>query len=311
MTSDCDLLRFLDTHYRLGSRASLRWRECLSEERVGFCETSRGRYVVRLYAGTDSPKARFLGQFLPFLQAHGVEAERIVRSQSGQPVSRLPSGESLIVYQFHPGSQLSTECQSDYQTWGRYVGRLHRVGQTFGATEEWPAPLTSLPAERWLADALAGFRSVTAEAQILLDCRPHILQVYSDPDACCVAVHGDLWPGNLLVGRDGPRAIDFADTGIAPLAVDLATAFRWLPWDRPELARQQWGWWLRAYEEEWRGPLPAQPTVAAWAMLQQVRYLVEEVESCLDGRDGPGVRPVDYVTDHAAKLRQLLSVAAA
>ena len=141
MTSDCDLVEFLDAHYRLGSGVSLRWRASPAEERVGFFETYQGRYVLRLYAGTISPKTRFLAQFLLFLQEHGVEAERIIRSHSGQPVCELPSGENLMVFQFHAGSPLPTECQNDYQTWGRYVGRLHRVGQQFQAHGEWPATL--------------------------------------------------------------------------------------------------------------------------------------------------------------------------
>jgi Ser/Thr protein kinase RdoA (MazF antagonist) len=228
----------------------------------------------------------------------------------GQAVSELSSGESLVVFQFHAGSPLPTECQSDYQTWGTYVGRLHRVGRLFHPHGEWPATLVSRPPGRWLESAWACVQAETEEAQILLACRAHILQASNAANGYCSVVHGDLWPGNILVNQGYPRAIDFSEGGLAPLVLDLATAFRWLPWEQPDLARQRWVWWLQGYEAEWRGPLPAESAVVSWAMLQQVRYLVEEVTACLEGRDGPEVIPTDYITDHAARLQRLLSVAA-
>lgn len=60
-----------------------------------------------------------------------------------------------------------------------------------------------------------------------------------DPVAGAAVVHGDLHPGNVVVGRDGPVLVDLELAGWGPRALDAAPTVvlvRWYGHDRSDLA---------------------------------------------------------------------------
>lgn len=307
MISDEDLLLFLHEQYGVGEVLSLRWGSRVSEERIAFLETPQERYVLRVYPHQALSKTDFLAEYLTFLEANGVMAERLILSTERQAVCRLPSGDLALLFQFHDGAPLETVSRSEYCQWGKYVGRLHRQSCSFESQHMYLSPLTSRSSDEWLDDALDCVQMDPHAAKVVGECGDLIQRECGLQEAKSSVVHGDLWPGNLLLHDSQVRAIDFGEAGFAPLEVDLGTAFRWMPLERPEFVREEWKWWWEAYQSEWGSSVSSLATVVAWAVLQQLRYLIEEVRGCAEGKDDPGIRPQDYVADHTGQLEQLLS----
>jgi Ser/Thr protein kinase RdoA (MazF antagonist) len=116
------------------------------------------------------------------------------------------------------------------------------------------------------------------------------------------AVHGDLWPGNLLKGPHGLRAIDFAETGDGPSIIDLATAFRWMPWQEDrEGASRLWAAWVGGYAESGEIFEVGLDVIPAVACLQHLVWMLREVGSSQD------LSTISwYVEDHCSAIQALL-----
>jgi Ser/Thr protein kinase RdoA (MazF antagonist) len=116
-------------------------------------------------------------------------------------------------------------------------------------------------------------------------------------------VHGDLWPGNLLSGPHGLRAIDFAEAGGGPRTIDLATALRWMPWrDDPAGAARSWQAWLAGYTEAGTLSQAELDSVPHVACLQHLIWMEAEVGTSLDLAESSW-----YIEDHCSAIRALMA----
>jgi Ser/Thr protein kinase RdoA (MazF antagonist) len=118
-------------------------------------------------------------------------------------------------------------------------------------------------------------------------------------------VHGDLWPGNLLAWPHGLRAIDFAEAGDGPRTIDMATAFRWVPWrDDPARAAVSWESWLAGYGEVGVISQAELDSIPPLACLQHLIWMIAEVVTSTGAAESSW-----YVEDHCSAVQALLSSA--
>ncbi len=290
--------------YGLGPVGDWRWVKEDESPAIAMLRAGGRRYVARLFSGEDAlPRAAYISELALHLGSAGVVVEEVVRTASGEPFASPPSGMPMILSHFHPDSPLPVPFDADVaRSWGRYVAVMH------AACRDWcpPAPLPS----PWLRDdpgtvlgrALGLARSTPSFRAMLEDASERIIRCWEGAPAT-QPVHGDLWPGNLLGGRQGLRAIDFAEAGEGPRTIDLATAFRWMPWrDNPAGAARSWEAWLAGYTEVGtlsQAELDAVPQVAC---LQHLIWMVAEV-----GASPGGAESSWYIEDHCSAVQALLA----
>ncbi len=262
------------------------------------------RFVARLFADeTAAPQAEYISQLGLHLASVGVEVEEVVRTASGEPFARLTSGVPVILSRYYTDRPMTLPLEAEgAQVWGRYVSVLHN------ACRDWPAP-SPLPS-RWVREhpgailrrALDLARSSSSFASILAEASGRIIRCWEETPAI-QPVHGDLWPGHLLGGPHGLMAIDFADAGDGPRTIDLATAFRWMPWrDDPAGATILWDAWLVGYAEAGTLSQAEFDAVPQVACLQHLIWLEAEVGTA------PGEAESSwYVEDHCTAIQALLA----
>lgn len=136
-------------------------------------------------------------------------------------------------------------------------------------------------------------------AEIISACEPNLDAKQFHP------IHGDLWPGNMLKGASGLRAIDFSESGEGPRAMDLATAFRWMPWREDMMAADVlWRMWLSGYSEIREASDVELSSVPALACLQHLSWLVEEIANAgtIGSANGSW-----YIEDHCSAIKAIMA----
>jgi Ser/Thr protein kinase RdoA (MazF antagonist) len=290
--------------YDLSSAEGWRWIKEGGSPAVALFRADGRRYVARVFADeADCPRAGYIAELALHLGSVGISVEEVVCTASGQTISRLSGGMPVILSQFYPDPPLPVPFDAGAaRAWGRYVAGTH------AACRDWrpPGPLRS----PWLfPDPAAVLDRALALAEPLRESRD-ILERATERIVGCWGeaprsqpTHGDLWPGNLLRGPDGLRAIDFAQAGDGPRTIDLATAFRWMPWrDDPARAAPLWDAWLAGCGEVEMVPQAELDSVPPVACLQHLVWMVAEVSA------SNGVaESLWYVEDHCCAVRALLT----
>jgi len=299
--------RFIDEmafSYGLSSIEGWRWIKQGESPAVATLSAGGHRFVARLFGDeTAVPQADYISQLGLHLGSVGVEAEEVVRAASGEPFARLPSGVPVILSRFYPDPPMPVPFEAERaRVWGRYVSGLHN------ACRDWHRP-SVLPSS-WLRQeprmVIERSLALTAHSRgprgILVNASEHIIHCWEGATAT-QPVHGDLWPGNLLSGPHGLRAIDFADAGDGPRTIDLATAFRWMPWrDDPSGAARSWEEWLAGYSEVGTLSQAELDAVPPLACLQHLIWMTIEVDASNDA-----VELSRYVEDHCSAIHALLA----
>lgn len=278
-------------------------------EGLAFVESSSGRLVARRYTGKRAnDRASFIVELLKSFQAQGVPAEEIISDKSGNGFTVLDSDAVLVVFRWREGTPFKLTTLKDYHAWGAYMGRLHLAASRVQSISQYNTPLTSMEPAALFAEAQRLSQLAPECEQVLLHLEARIVQGARSAfvQSRIQPVHGDLWPGNLLQCEGGLIAIDFSESGLGPVAVDVATAYRWMPWEQGHQASSKWTAWVDGYNEECGDVQFEVEHVVTLAALQHLRFMIEEVNSCLKGFDTPGVDPIEYVTDHVTNIRQFL-----
>jgi Ser/Thr protein kinase RdoA (MazF antagonist) len=261
-------------------------------------------YVARTFTDeTEAHRADDVAGLHLHLASAGVEAEEVVPDASGEPVCRLPSGVSIILSPFYPDSPVPLPFDEETaRAWGRYVASMHAACRGWRPTFGLPSPWLRHDPVTVLGRALSITESSPTADGVLKGASERIIRCW-DGGPPIHAVHGDLWPGNLLKGPSGLRAIDFAEAGEGPSVIDLATAFRWMPWreDR-EGASRLWAAWLAGYTEGGELPDAELAAMSAVAGLQHVVWMITEVGSSQDT-----ATVAWYVEDHCSAIQALLT----
>jgi Ser/Thr protein kinase RdoA (MazF antagonist) len=283
------------------------WRWIKEGESPAVAELRAGgrRYVARIFADeTDDHRAAYIAELLLHLASAGVMAEEPVRTASGDPVDRLPGGEPVILSPFSPDPPVPVPLgEDDARAWGRYVAGLHAACRGWRPKSGLPSPWVRQDPLTVVETALAITAAFPMAHGILEEASERIVRCW-DGAPEFHAVHGDLWPGNLLKGTDGLRAIDFAEAGDGPRVIDLATAFRWMPWrEDHEVASQLWAAWLAGYSKGGMITEAELDSIPAVACLQHLVWMIREAGSSQD----PSTIAW-YVEDHCLAIRTLLAV---
>ena len=121
-----------------------------------------------------------------------------------------------------------------------------------------------------------------------------------------IPVHGDLWPGRVLKTKAGLKAIDFRMSGVGTAAIDMATAFRWMPWRTDaQLAAQTWRAWLDGYGAA--RPVASRDlgVVPALGALQCLHWLILEMAEA-EQVGAPVEHELFYLRDHCESISALM-----
>ena len=189
---------------------------------VGTLLADGRRLVARLFDDESALAwADYMARLAHHLDSTGVDVEQVVPTTSGEPVTLLSGGAPVILSRFYPDPTITVPFDAeDARAWGRYVATLHDACRDwrppFPIPSPWlhPDPATVLDRSCALAGPFLGPRGILEAASgRIAGCWEGARE--SRP------VHGDLWPGNLLRGPRGLRAIDFAEAGDGPRTSSL------------------------------------------------------------------------------------------
>jgi Ser/Thr protein kinase RdoA (MazF antagonist) len=281
------------------------WRWIKEGESPAVAELRAGghRYVARIFSNeTDVHRAAYIDELLLHLALHRVDAEEVVPTTSSEPVSHLTNGATVILSPYYSAPPVPVPFdEEDARAWGRYVAGLHAACRgrrpKYGLLTPWLRNDPATVGER----ALSITASFPMAHGALEDASKRIIGCW-DGALATHTVHCDLWPANLLKGPHGLRAIDFAEAGVGPRIIDLAMAFRWMPWreDR-EGSSQLWATWLAGYLQDREMTDVELVAIPAVACLQQLVWMIKEVCSSQDSSTIAW-----YVEDHCSAIQALV-----
>ena len=290
--------------YGLSSVEDWRWIKQGESPGVATFVGDGRRYVARLFSGEDAlPRADYISELALHLGSSGVDVEEVVRTAWGEPFVRLQGGVPVVVSRFYPDSAhvYAVRCRRR-PSLGAVRGEDARRLPGLVSPRDAPEPVAA-------ARAKGGPRPGLGPAALLQEPRGIVERTSVASSAAgrepraARPVHGDLWPGNLLGGPHGLRAIDFAEAGDGPRTIDLATAFRWMPWrDDPAGATGLWSAWLSGYCEAGTISQAELDAVPAVACLQHLTWMIAEVRASTEAAETSW-----YVEDHCSEVQALLS----
>ncbi|MBT3270249.1 phosphotransferase [Candidatus Poribacteria bacterium] len=295
-----DLLPDIIRAYAPGDLSDIRWRYASDATiRLGSMRARGSRLLFRAYAGPEGPtKAIYHTEFIARLAEAGIPTEQLLPTTTGSLIAS--AGDMALVASTaldEPRLRLDRDA---CHRWGSLAARMHEACVGWRPSARVTAPMLRGGLRAAVQRAIRCATPVPA-CRAFLEGRA---QEIADTCACALAsgvdmpVHGDLWPGNILVSSDGLRPVDFVESGDGSPIIDFATAFRWTTVEAPE---PQWDAWIAGYEDvrpSLRGTeLAALPAVAS---LQQMYWMcaeVEEVAAIGEEEAAP------YIEDHCSTIR--------
>lgn len=263
-------------------------------------------FVVRSYVNTLI--ATYQTELVQWLESAGINVECVKRTALGEAFALLLTGKIVTLFNYYPDPPMSVQFGFvDARTWGRLAALMHN------ACERWH-PSVWLRCKLLETSPKVAIERVIDHPIQVPRCREILRKLVAlvstyEPILNAAAfqpVHGDLWPGNILKGAYGLRVIDFGECGDGPRAVDLATAFRWMPWrEDPVVAEVLWRTWLSGYREI-REPSDIElSSVPALACLQHVSWMMEEISTAEECESADRSW---YIEDHCNAIRAIMAM---
>ena len=293
--------------YGLDAIESWRWVPAEPEHVARFaCE---GREFALRVCESESD-VQYQADYMMELHRHDLAGERTVLTSQGEPHVTLSHEKILVLCHIEPGSLMDVPFGAEgARTWGRLTAEIHLAGSRWRPQRSVKTLFARTAPDRALAEAerLAKLNDQCRETldrhgnEIVRGAR--VAMAHDTP----IPVHGDLWPGRILKTEAGLKAIDFRTSGIGPPAIDMATAFRWMPWRKDaRLAAQTWRAWLDGYESVRPVVLRDLDVVPALGALQCLHWLVVEMtEAKQEG--APPEHEAFYLRDHSEAICALMS----
>ncbi|MAF10004.1 hypothetical protein CMK11_06085 [Candidatus Poribacteria bacterium] len=295
-----DLLPDIIRAYAPGDLSDVRWRNASDATiRLGSMRAADTRLLFRAYSGPQGrAKAIYHREFIARLAEAGIPAEQLLPTTSGTLIAT--AGDMALVASTASDEPRLLLDRDACRRWGNLAARMHEACVGWRPSARVTAPMLRGGSRAAVRRAIRCAAPIPACRAILEDCAQEIADtcaraLSSDAD---MPVHGDLWPGNILVSADGLRPVDFVESGDGSRIVDFATALRWTTVEGPG---SQWEAWIAGYEDvrpSLRGAeLAALPAVAS---LQQMYWMCVEVEevAAIGEED---IAP--YIEDHCSTIR--------
>jgi len=192
-------------------------------------EDAGKRYILRVSHSLRRSEALIRGEadWINYLASGGVNAARVVPSQGGNLVERIPDGQGgaflSTVFDHAPGKP-AWEVGLSYPlflTLGQTIGRMHRLTQVYSPTDpeahrpQWDDPIMLMD-PGWLPDA--GWRVREKYAEIVDWCR----SLHRDNENYGL-IHFDAHAGNYFVDPKGQiHLFDFDDCHYSWFSNDIA-----------------------------------------------------------------------------------------
>lgn len=290
---------------------------------IGRLRTDVQEFIVRLYKacslcepwtssyGSGKDLAIYHTEFICWLESACVNVEHLIRTKSEVAYAFLSTGEIVTLFICYTDPSIPLPLGADdVRAWGRFVARMHAACERWHPSVQVKVRLLKMSPEVTLNRAMSFAAKLPKSRNILEKFGPDIVfgcQRLLDIEEF-QPVHGDLWPGNLLKGPDGLRAIDFLESGDGPRAVDMATAFRWICGEYKEYTDLLWQAWLSGYSEICKPSALEIDSAPALACLQSLYWLIFETSEALkEGAETEGwSSPSFYVEDHCSTIETLL-----
>jgi len=299
---DDDMEAMIARDYGFRRIEHIHWTGSNASRILGRLRADGQEFVVRAYA--DATSAKYQTEFVCWLESVGINVESIRRTLSGDAFSQLKStGETIALHHRYSDPTMSITFEADdARAWGRLVAAIH------SACRRWH-PSVSLRCKFLRTDPAITIDRALGHAipwcnEVLRKFGPDIISTCKAMDAeRFQPIHGDLWPGNVLKGPNGLRAIDFGESGEGPRAMDLATALRWMPWRGDTMAAEMlWRTWLSGYREVHDVSDVELSSVPALACLQHISWLVDEAD--VPGAKGSANK--GYIEDHCSAIKAIM-----
>jgi Ser/Thr protein kinase RdoA (MazF antagonist) len=271
---------------------------------VAMLQADGRRYVARVFADDAAiTRADYISELANHLGSVGISVEEVIQTQPSGSRPRLPNGGAVVLSRYYPDLPLPVPYDSDdAQSWGQYVARMHVACRRWQPSTPLVSPWLRHDPVAVLNRAMGLAGSLRESGSILQEASGRIVGCW-DRAAEPHPVHGDLWPGNLLKGSNGLRAIDFAESGDGPHTIDMATALRWMPWRTdPSAAAVLWNSWMTGYSKIGTIRQTELHSVVAVACLQQLVWMLVEVDTSATEAESAW-----YVADHCQAVASLLS----
>jgi|GEM_PF-6585347 len=271
-------------------------------------------YVARLYSETEQfTTAHYHTSLMRWIEYSGIPVEAVIPTALGSQLAILSNGKTVVLSVFHPVTTVPLPIShEDVVKWGVLTARIHVACERWCPDVHVPTALLRSSPRVMLIRAMDLACGVPESKATLvkfdLTIVPVSEHVFNVGTKC--PVHGDLWPGNLLKETDGLRVIDFQESGDGTPVVDMATAYRWMPWrENSKVAHDLWQAWLEAYRQI-REPSEIEVnSIMSVACLQQLYWLIEEIK---DAHANVSAQPeiAWYVNDHCETIEAILASAA-
>lgn len=187
-----------------------------------FADEERRRYVVKFYRPERWSDAQILEEHAFALALSEDEIPLVAPLVLQDKTLHHFAGYALALFPSVGGRQYEIDNDEQLEWVGRYLGRIHQVGQrisfnarpTIGLAEYVYQPRIVLD-ETPLVPAALKPTLLTA-----LDTLIKEIEAYWQTDGLSIRLHGDCHPGNIL-WRDGPLFVDLDDARNGPAVQDL------------------------------------------------------------------------------------------
>jgi Ser/Thr protein kinase RdoA (MazF antagonist) len=223
-----------------------------------FTRESRG-YVLRLSEGQDQNPNLVLAEmdWVAFLADRGAAVASPLRSVNGQLVEQIDhEGETILTSAFekvegvHPEGELLNE--TTLITWGRTLGRLHRLSTEFQPGPEYRRPhwneLRVFQLDRLIPPEDSVVHAMCQETLMKVSALPRDRDTYG-------LIHADPEPWNMLLKDGALTLIDFDECCYHWFVFDLAVSLMHATYaagadDEKAFGEFAWDCLLRGYRND-------------------------------------------------------------
>lgn len=187
-----------------------------------FSDEDKRRYVVKFYRPQRWTQAQILEEHQFVKQLATDEVPAVAPLEFNQTTLHQNHDYFFVVYPSVGGRQYEMDNFDQLEWVGRFLGRIHQVGQQSTFQHRPTMTLDEYlyePKEIILSSALVN-NALLGDLKLVLSKLIAEVEKYWHTDWTPIRLHGDCHAGNIL-WRDGPLFVDFDDARNGPAVQDL------------------------------------------------------------------------------------------